>query len=211
MPIAWWWLSTMQFPLLLPCAKAPVLTGWWHDFQLVKIKLYFHCNWLILKVKSKLLYDQRSVSQSVLVSSPHLGPKTRFLLLSNSCRFLDVRSKFHSTHDHILLSQIQDSPNLEGLVPVFISPRNMVAQLYPQALIFLFIASYDLQDYSQVYKPAPTQWINSLSEFSLYNFGTDHTENTISNSVSNCCSSRCLERGWVLLQVCPTITTQWIK
>jgi hypothetical protein len=29
---------------------------------------------------------------------------------------------------------IWDSPNLEGQVPVFISPRNRVAQLYPRAL-----------------------------------------------------------------------------
>jgi hypothetical protein len=26
------------------------------------------------------------------------------------------------THDHILLSQIRDSPNLEGQAPIFISP-----------------------------------------------------------------------------------------
>jgi hypothetical protein len=45
--------------------------------------------------------------------------------------------------DHILLSQIRGSPNLEGQIPVFISPRNRVAQLYPQALGSLFIASYD--------------------------------------------------------------------
>jgi hypothetical protein len=31
---------------------------------------------------------------------------------------------------HILLSQIRDSSNLEGQVPVFISPKNKVAQLY---------------------------------------------------------------------------------
>jgi hypothetical protein len=30
------------------------------------------------------------------------------------------------TRDHILLSQFRDSPNLEGQVPVFISPRNRV-------------------------------------------------------------------------------------
>jgi hypothetical protein len=30
------------------------------------------------------------------------------------------------THDHVLLSQIRDSPNLEGQVPVFISPRHWV-------------------------------------------------------------------------------------
>jgi hypothetical protein len=52
------------------------------------------------------------------------------------------------THYHILLSQIRDSPNLEGQVPVFISPRNRVAQLYPQALGYLFVVSYDSQGYS---------------------------------------------------------------
>jgi hypothetical protein len=40
--------------------------------------------------KLKLCYDRWSVGQSVMVSSPHLGPKTRFLLLSDSCRFVDV-------------------------------------------------------------------------------------------------------------------------
>jgi hypothetical protein len=40
---------------------------------------------------------------------------------------------------------IWDSPNLEGQVPVFISPRNRVAQLCPRALGSLFVASYDSQ------------------------------------------------------------------
>jgi hypothetical protein len=30
------------------------------------------------KTKSKLCYNRRSIDQSVLVSGPHLGPKTRF-------------------------------------------------------------------------------------------------------------------------------------
>jgi hypothetical protein len=47
----------------------------------------------------------------------------------------------------ILLSQIRDSPNLESQVPVFIFPRNMVAQLYTQALGSLFVASYDSHGY----------------------------------------------------------------
>jgi hypothetical protein len=46
-----------------------------------------------------------------------------------------------------LLSQIRDSPNLEGQVPVFISSRNRVAQLYPQALASFYVASYDSQGY----------------------------------------------------------------
>jgi hypothetical protein len=44
--------------------------------------------------------------------------------------------------------RFQTSPNLEGQVPIFISPRNRVAKLYPQELGFLFVASYDSQGYS---------------------------------------------------------------
>jgi hypothetical protein len=40
---------------------------------------------------------------------------------------------------------ICDCPNLEGQVPVFKSPWNKVAQLYPRALGSLFVASYDSQ------------------------------------------------------------------
>jgi hypothetical protein len=40
------------------------------------------------KVKiQKICYDRRLVGQSVLVSSTHLEPKARFLLLSDSCGF----------------------------------------------------------------------------------------------------------------------------
>jgi hypothetical protein len=79
---------------------------------------------------------------------PHLGPKTRFLLLSDSCGFVDVglplwwengsvvynccwsspAQSFSAPspaglNDHILLSQIRESYNLEGQVPVFLSPE----------------------------------------------------------------------------------------
>jgi hypothetical protein len=40
-----------------------------------------------------------------------------------------------------------NSPNLENQVPVFISPRDRVAQLYPRALGSLSVASYDSQGY----------------------------------------------------------------
>jgi hypothetical protein len=42
------------------------------------------------KSKSKLCYERRSVGQSVFVPSTHLGLTTRFLLLSDSCGFVDV-------------------------------------------------------------------------------------------------------------------------
>jgi hypothetical protein len=82
----------------------------------------------------------------------HLGPKTKFLLLSDSYGFVDVevpslmrgqvwrlqlllvlasavvlRSVSSGTHDQILLSQIRGFFNLGSQVPVFISPRNRVA------------------------------------------------------------------------------------
>jgi hypothetical protein len=50
------------------------------------------------------------------------------------------------THNHILLSYLR-LPQPEGQVPVFISPRNRVAQLYTRALGSLFVASYDSQGY----------------------------------------------------------------
>jgi hypothetical protein len=108
-----------------------------------------------------LYYDRRAVGQSVLVSGTHLGSATNFhsliifrqlricwcevpsLTRGRVCSFqlllgfisaVILRSESHGTHGHISLSQIWDSPNLEGQVPVFISFRNKVAQLYPQAL-----------------------------------------------------------------------------
>jgi hypothetical protein len=54
-----------------------------------------------------------------------------------------LRSESRGTETHILLPQIRDSCNMEGQVPVFISPRNRVARLYPQALGSLSVASYD--------------------------------------------------------------------
>jgi hypothetical protein len=58
-------------------------------------------------------------------------------------------SESRGTRDYILLSEIRDSPNLEGQVLVFtsISPRNRVTQLYLQALGSLFVAFYDSQGY----------------------------------------------------------------
>jgi hypothetical protein len=49
-------------------------------------------------------------------------------------RAVFLGSESLGTHYHILLSQISDSSNLESQVPVFISPSNRVAQLYPRHL-----------------------------------------------------------------------------
>jgi hypothetical protein len=122
---------------------------------------------LIVKVMLRL-----TISQPVYLGpKPHLGHKTRFLLLSDCCLFVDVghpllhegRSAIYnccwpsiteSFSDMsptgltigILPFQIWDSPSLEGQVPIFISPSNRVVQL-PQALESLFVASYNSQGY----------------------------------------------------------------
>jgi hypothetical protein len=55
------------------------------------------------------------------------------------------RQRSHS-QVRVPLSQIRDSPNMEGQVLIFITPRNRVARLYPQALGSLFVASYVLYE-----------------------------------------------------------------
>jgi hypothetical protein len=110
--------------------------------------------------KSKLCYDRRSVGQSVLVSSPIWGPRPDFCYywilagllmwpaLSDETTGLSFKitvgprkrifaSESRGPNDHILLSQIGDSRNLEGRMPVFISPRNRVA-IYTPGHWFLF-------------------------------------------------------------------------
>jgi hypothetical protein len=68
------------------------------------------------------------------------------------------RTRNHTLLSHLKLSQPggpgsriyisqEQGGNLEGLVPVFVSPRNRVAQLYSRALGSLYIASYDSRGY----------------------------------------------------------------
>jgi hypothetical protein len=71
--------------------------------------------------------------------------RLQLLLLHTSIVILGSESL--GNRDHILLSQIRDSFNLEVQVPVFIYPRNRVAQLYPQALGSLVVACYNSQGY----------------------------------------------------------------
>jgi hypothetical protein len=98
------------------------------------------------KHKTKLHYDWRSFGQSISMSSAHVGPKARLLLLLDNCRFLHVGHSdermgltstvilgcgSRGTHDQILLSQIGHSPYLEGQVPIFISLRHWVTFTSP--------------------------------------------------------------------------------
>jgi hypothetical protein len=69
------------------------------------------------------------------------------MVLTNT---LILGSGSRGTHNLILLSQIRDSPNLEGQDPIFTSPRNRMVQLYPQALGSLFVTFHDSQVYGGV-------------------------------------------------------------
>jgi hypothetical protein len=50
-----------------------------------------------------------------------------------------LRSESRGTHDHILLSQIRHSSNLEDQVPVFISPQEEGGPVIPPGVGFLFL------------------------------------------------------------------------
>jgi hypothetical protein len=88
-------------------------------------------------------------------------------------------SKSSGTHEHVLLPQIRDSPNLESQVPVFTSPRNRVAQLYPQALGSLCVAFFVSQGYGggirtrlHSGRPFKARWLLCISPALTYSKST---------------------------------------
>jgi hypothetical protein len=91
-----------------------------------------------------------------VTSSLTRGWVCRLELLLGLTSAVILKSESSGTHDHILPSQIRDSPNLVGQVPVFISPRNRVAKLYTQALGSLFVASYDFNWLNSKFVPRIT-------------------------------------------------------
>jgi hypothetical protein len=95
-----------------------------------------------------------------VTSSLTRGWVCRLHLLLTIARAVILRPESRETHNHIFLSPIRDYPKLEGQVPVFISPRNRVAQLYPQAVDSLFIASCDSQGYgAQLWTFISENWV----------------------------------------------------
>jgi hypothetical protein len=66
-----WTLSTSEHITLIHSSGTILISKWTRSWV----------EWV------ELYYDRRSVGQSVLLSSPHLGLMTRFLLLSDHCGF----------------------------------------------------------------------------------------------------------------------------
>jgi hypothetical protein len=129
----------------------------------------------IVKSKSKLYSDRRSVGQSILVSGTHLGLATNFSpslfnyfktvagLLGRSL-LREVGSSVFSfcwespaqPFSDLSLTGLMSIfycpyfwgfPNLEGQVPVFISPRNRVAQLHARAMGLEYSKKPDFEIY----------------------------------------------------------------
>jgi hypothetical protein len=89
---------------------------------------------------SNLIFQLNTFGYSPFVASTLTsGWVCRLQLLLVLISAVILRSESRGTHDHILLSQIRDSPNLQGQVPVFISPRNRVARLHPHGNVFINI------------------------------------------------------------------------
>jgi hypothetical protein len=121
-------------------------------------------------------------------------------------------SESRRTHDQISLPKIRDSPNLEGQVPLFISSRNRVVQLYPQALGCLFRLLLRLAGLRWRYSTPPQHWISDSvtnsgaplpRRLSLYSRGTDRTEITVYNSLSSVVAGRCLAMACLLIEPLP--------
>jgi hypothetical protein len=119
----------------------------------------FIANQFVLATSSLTLTTSSFFQQNTCDHSPYVtssltrGWVCRLQLLQSLASALLFMSESRGTHDHILLFQTRDSPKLEGQVPVFLSPKNGVAQLYSQALGSLFIASYDSHGYGGVVRP----------------------------------------------------------
>jgi hypothetical protein len=103
-------------------------------------KLYdwlFNANQFDLVASSLILTTSNFIFQlNTCGYSPYVAPSLtrgrvcRLQLLLVLASAVILRFESHRTCDHILPSQIRDSPNLEGQVPVFMSPRNRVAQSF---------------------------------------------------------------------------------
>jgi hypothetical protein len=135
--------------------------------------------------KSKLLYDWRSVSMywcrdhfetcdQILLPVWRLlpescGPVSVWCSLwredgSAVCSSITQWSEIRSEPVTVLHYLIWDPPNLEGQVPVFISPRNKVAQLYPWALCPTESCSYKLQKWMlRMWSQRIKEWRSELT------------------------------------------------
>jgi hypothetical protein len=164
------------------------ITRW---FSIVPTKSSLHTlpyNWLQLESSRVLCYDRQLVGQPLLEWSTHLGLTIKFLLLSDSCVFVDVGSFLWREDGSDVYNYCWPSPaqSFSGL-----SPLRLVAIFY--CLRFetsLFVASYDSQGYgggirSRLHAGYCLCFhLESAGVFVIKSLCTDHVENIVSNSTS---------------------------
>jgi hypothetical protein len=98
--------------------------------------------WVLLRITQKL----SPLSSFLLAKQPFLSPSFPYKILPDVIRFSFLWTSqlyFYWARS----SALRPALNLDDQVPVFKSPRNRAAQLYPQPPDSLFIAFYDLQGY----------------------------------------------------------------
>jgi hypothetical protein len=96
-------------------------------------------------------YDRRSVGQSVLELSTHLGLTTRFLLLSDSCGFVDVGRSLWREDGSVVYNCCWPSQAQLFSGPSPVGPANVFYCLRFETS--LFVASYDSQGYGGGIQP----------------------------------------------------------
>jgi hypothetical protein len=99
-------------------------------------------------------------------------------------------------------------PQPEGQVPVLISPRKRMAQLYPQALGSLSVAFYDSQGYGGGDSNQPPHPGGQVCYALSHKFEADWIQNTAPNSASTfCVRIRCRAgMNWSSLMLRPTVS-----
>jgi hypothetical protein len=137
---------------------------------------------LSVKSESELLYDWRFTADRFVLATSPLRLTTHFIFQLKTCGYspyvtsslmrgwvclfqlllvlasaVILRSESHGTHDHILLSQIQDSPNLEGKVPAFIPPRKRVPGYTPRQWVPFSSSPMTRRAALEVFEPAFTR------------------------------------------------------
>jgi hypothetical protein len=117
---------------------------------------YWTAFWILLRTNllnwvRVLCYDRRSVGKSVLLSSTHLGLTTRFLLLSDSCGFVDVKRSLWREDESVVYSCCWPLPAQSYSGP---SPVGLVTIVYCLRVeTSLFVASSDSQGYGGGIRP----------------------------------------------------------
>jgi hypothetical protein len=109
-------------------SESGLLWDWWFTFnQYVLAK-----NPLRLTTSNFIFQLNICGYSPYVTSSPMRGRVSRLQLLLALASAVILRSESRGNHDHILLSQIRDFPNMEGQVSVFISPSFF---MYPLLVI----------------------------------------------------------------------------